>query len=99
MIQASRDKDRADIPDDFGNRDYSPYRFFPAEEWARFRADTPLTLTGDEVQRLRSLNDPRGCAVPVVERGPEGRVETASGAARFDALRSLNARGMPCSGR
>src|SRR5690606_29725553 len=29
-----------------------------AEEWAAFRADTPLTLTEDEVKRLRSLNDP-----------------------------------------
>ncbi len=37
---------------------YSPYRVFSAEEWARFRADTPLTLDEDEVQRLRSLNDP-----------------------------------------
>ncbi|GHD17244.1 type I pantothenate kinase [Tianweitania populi] len=37
---------------------YSPYRFFSAEEWAHFRADTPLTLDEDEVQRLRSLNDP-----------------------------------------
>jgi type I pantothenate kinase len=37
---------------------YSPYRFFSAEEWSRFRADTPLTLTADEVRRLRSLNDP-----------------------------------------
>jgi len=38
--------------------DYSPYRFFTADEWAHFRADTPLTLSADEVQRLRSLNDP-----------------------------------------
>ncbi len=37
---------------------YSPYRFFPAEKWARFRADTPLTLTADEVRRLSSLYDP-----------------------------------------
>lgn len=36
----------------------SPYRFFTAEEWARFRADTPLTLTADEVRKMRSLNDP-----------------------------------------
>ena len=58
MIQAARDAEQADIPDDFGNRNYSPYRFFSAEEWSRFRADTPLTLTSDEVKRLRSLNDP-----------------------------------------
>ena len=36
----------------------SPYRFFSASDWAEFRADTPLTLTEDEVKRLRSLNDP-----------------------------------------
>ncbi|MDZ5697389.1 type I pantothenate kinase [Chelativorans sp. M5D2P16] len=37
---------------------YSPYRIFTAERWAQFRHDTPLTLTEDEVRRLRSLNDP-----------------------------------------
>ncbi|MCG6115023.1 MAG: type I pantothenate kinase [Mesorhizobium sp.] len=37
---------------------YSPYRIFSAEQWAGFRPDTPLTLTEDEVRRLRSLNDP-----------------------------------------
>lgn len=37
---------------------YSPYLFFSAEEWAKFRADTPLTLTEEEIRRLRSLNDP-----------------------------------------
>jgi type I pantothenate kinase len=36
----------------------SPYRYFTAEQWAEFRADTPLTLTNDEVKRLRSINDP-----------------------------------------
>ncbi|TIV93455.1 MAG: type I pantothenate kinase, partial [Mesorhizobium sp.] len=36
---------------------YSPYRFFSAEQWSQFRADTPLTLTEDEIDRLRSLND------------------------------------------
>ena len=44
--------------DHFEPSDYSPYRFFSAERWAEFRADTPLTLTEDEVERLRSLNDP-----------------------------------------
>ena len=44
--------------DHLRDADYSPYRFFAAEEWAHFRADTPLTLTADEVARLRSLNDP-----------------------------------------
>ena len=37
---------------------YSPYRFFSAEQWAGFRADTPLTLTAEEVRRLSSLYDP-----------------------------------------
>ncbi|MDO9416846.1 type I pantothenate kinase [Pararhizobium sp.] len=58
MIRASQEKAPADIPDNFENTDYSPYRFFSAEEWSQFRADTPLTLTAEDVQRLRSLNDP-----------------------------------------
>ena len=37
---------------------FSPYRVFTATEWATFRADTPLTLTEDEVRRLRSIGDP-----------------------------------------
>jgi type I pantothenate kinase len=38
----------------------SPYRIFAREEWAKLRADTPLTLTAEEVLRLQSLNDPIG---------------------------------------
>ena len=37
---------------------YSPYRVFSADSWARFRDDAPLTLTEDELTRLRSLHDP-----------------------------------------
>lgn len=58
MTIAAKDVDQTDIPDHFDNQDYSPYRFFTAEAWSHFRADTPLTLTADEVKRLRSLNDP-----------------------------------------
>jgi type I pantothenate kinase len=36
---------------------YSPYRVFSRAEWAELRADTPMTLTPDEVTRLRSLHD------------------------------------------
>ncbi len=38
--------------------DLSPYRVFAREDWARLRADTPMTLTADEVMQLQSLNDP-----------------------------------------
>ena len=48
----------AAVLDHFQPNEYSPYRFFTAEEWSQFRADTPLTLTADEVRQLRSLNDP-----------------------------------------
>jgi type I pantothenate kinase len=37
---------------------FEPYRHFSRQEWAGLRADTPLTLTGDEVERLRGLNEP-----------------------------------------
>jgi type I pantothenate kinase len=40
------------------NSDFSPYRTFTAKEWGAFRADTPLTLTVEDLDRLRSLNDP-----------------------------------------
>ncbi|GGE28988.1 pantothenate kinase [Agaricicola taiwanensis] len=36
----------------------SPYRIFTRDEWASLRADTPLTLSTGEIDRLRSLNDP-----------------------------------------
>jgi type I pantothenate kinase len=36
----------------------SPHRTFSRSEWAGLRADTPLTLTADDVMRLKSLNDP-----------------------------------------
>jgi type I pantothenate kinase len=36
----------------------SPHRVFTRPEWARLRADTPMTLSAADVDRLRSLNDP-----------------------------------------
>ena len=36
----------------------SPHMVFTRAEWARLRADTPLTLTDDDLTRLKSLNDP-----------------------------------------
>lgn len=38
--------------------DLSPYRIFSRDEWATLRADTPMTLTVDDLQKLQSLNDP-----------------------------------------
>ena len=38
--------------------DLSPHRIFTRAEWAALRADTPMTLTADDLTRLRSLNDP-----------------------------------------
>ena len=35
----------------------SPYRIFPRAEWAERREDTPMTLTPEEVTRVRSLHD------------------------------------------
>ncbi|MBN9061464.1 MAG: type I pantothenate kinase [Rhizobiales bacterium 65-9] len=36
----------------------SPYRVFSRDDWAKLRADTPMTLTAQEIIRLQSLNDP-----------------------------------------
>ena len=35
----------------------SPYRIFSRADWATLRDDTPMTLSADEVARLRSLHD------------------------------------------
>jgi type I pantothenate kinase len=36
----------------------SPYHRFSRADWAALRADTPLTLTMEDLLRLKSLNDP-----------------------------------------
>ena len=36
----------------------NPYRVFTRKEWSQLRADTPLTLTVDDLVRLQSVNDP-----------------------------------------
>ena len=36
----------------------SPYRHFTRSEWAALRADTPLTLTIEDLEKLQSMNDP-----------------------------------------
>jgi type I pantothenate kinase len=38
--------------------DLSPYQIFPIAEWAKLRADTPMTLSAKEVSALKSLGDP-----------------------------------------
>jgi type I pantothenate kinase len=37
------------------NLQYSPYRVFTREEWARLRADTPMTLQENELEQLSGL--------------------------------------------
>lgn len=44
--------------DQLAHKSLSPYRLFTVEEWSKLRADTPMTLTAEEINRLRSLNDP-----------------------------------------
>jgi type I pantothenate kinase len=36
---------------------FSPYREFTREEWAALRADTPMTLSEEEVERLSGLTE------------------------------------------
>ena len=35
----------------------SPYRVFSRAEWAKLRADTPMTLDQADIDELRGLND------------------------------------------
>jgi len=38
--------------------DLAPYLHFSKAEWAKLRADEPMTLDADDIRRLRALNDP-----------------------------------------
>lgn len=40
------------------NGDLSPFRVFTREEWAALRADTPMTLTVEDLVKLQSSHDP-----------------------------------------
>jgi type I pantothenate kinase len=42
---------------DAQQQEISPYRQFTRVEWAKLRADTPLTLTEEELAELRGLNE------------------------------------------
>ncbi len=37
--------------------DLSPFRVFSRHEWAKLREDQPMTLSAEEIERLRSVND------------------------------------------
>lgn len=56
MISASQPAEAFEVG--MTSEPYSPYHHFTADEWAKFRADTPLTLKAEEIARLRSLDDP-----------------------------------------
>ena len=64
----------------------SPYRMFSTADWAEFRADTPLTLSAGEVERLRSLNDP--ISLKEVERIYLSLSRLLSSGASFSTLKA-----------
>lgn len=37
---------------------FAPYLTFTMAEWARLRADEPMTLSAEDIEHLRALNDP-----------------------------------------
>lgn len=43
--------------DTFNPTELSPYRVFSKAEWAHLRADTPMTLSAEEVSQLKGYND------------------------------------------
>ena len=53
-----RVKDASKIRASAAESDLSPYRVFSRDEWAHLRADTPLTLNVDDIEKLQSINDP-----------------------------------------
>ncbi len=55
MDQRAPHDEQTVLPDSSG---LSPYRVFTRDQWAHLRADTPLTLTIQDIEKLQSLNDP-----------------------------------------
>ncbi|MCB1472850.1 MAG: type I pantothenate kinase [Rhodobiaceae bacterium] len=43
--------------DQIAATELSPYQTFTREQWAELRADTPMTLTSEEVDHMRGLNE------------------------------------------
>ena len=43
--------------DQIATTELSPYQTFTREQWAELRADTPMTLTSEEVDHMRGLNE------------------------------------------
>lgn len=43
--------------DTINQTELSPYREFSRTDWAKLRADTPMTLSAEEVQELQAYND------------------------------------------
>ncbi|HHY49143.1 MAG TPA: type I pantothenate kinase [Alphaproteobacteria bacterium] len=41
-----------------GKPAFAPYHSFTKAEWSRLRADEPMTLSAEDLERLRALNDP-----------------------------------------
>ena len=39
-------------------RKFEPYIRFTKDQWATYRDGEPMTLTAEDVERLKSLNDP-----------------------------------------
>jgi len=46
------------LSSDITQTNLEPYHYFLRHEWAELRADTPLTLTIEDLNKLQSVNDP-----------------------------------------
>jgi type I pantothenate kinase len=54
---SKRHRGVVDLEEEDLAREVSPFRRFGRDEWAALRADTPMTLTGADLDEVRSLND------------------------------------------
>ncbi len=54
-IKGARETPRLDLISRPAELQFSPYRVFDREDWARLRADTPMTLLPNELEQLSGL--------------------------------------------
>ena len=47
----------ANVPGQISTEELSPYQIFSRSQWAKLRADTPMTLSEQELDKLQGLNE------------------------------------------
>jgi type I pantothenate kinase len=57
LVAPAKEPPKLDVVSSSSELHFSPYRIFSREQWARLRADTPMTLEPHELEQLKGIID------------------------------------------